>query len=255
MKFYDFKDSNRAKVMVLGMPKSGKTGLIATVANAGYRVLYHDIDNNPGIMNTYLTEEGKKNIYYNAYTPRAESSWDEFTKMAEHWKTKDEDLGRCVDMGSDTVVVVDTGTLLSHICLKKVLKDNNTSLESPSFNINLWGVMGEKFLNLFSRLAGPKFKHHLIINAHLRTYEKYDKKSQALVSSQVGPNFAGQQLSVALPPYMNNIFLVQPDDVGKRKLITLSTKEIPYLGTSAPKIIKPEEDMDLGDIIRRIESV
>ena len=62
--FSQHPNQRRVKLLLVGDPGAGKTGLLATLANEDYKVRSLDLDNNLAILNAYLTEGKADNISY-----------------------------------------------------------------------------------------------------------------------------------------------------------------------------------------------
>lgn len=249
MATYDaYVQKGRVKLLLLGEPKSGKTGLIASLANAGYSVGIMDVDNNLGILETYLAP-GHGKISAISIPAREPGSWTKAKTLLTSWKDFQDDLGDPRKWNSNTVFVVDSATFLGEICLASVLADNKVDIEKGQFDIGLYGVLQKRFENFVADLCSADYLCHVIFIAHLRDLQD---KASGILKTQ--PAFPGQQLPRTVARYCNNVFLTTRSEEGKPVLQTTSTKKMAYLGSSAPKKIKEVEAFDLGSIFKRIQS-
>jgi len=131
------------RILICGEPASGKTGSLAQLANAGYRLMIHDFDQNTRVIGSYLKPDAA-DVYVSTYAAakitntnlfagtgvagtQALNELRRFIKMLEHWKVPDgEDLGPCSSWTSKDVVVIDSGTFLGELLLLAASEDTKT---------------------------------------------------------------------------------------------------------------------------------
>ena len=105
--FSQHPNQNRMKLLLLGDPGAGKTGLMATLANKDYKVRIIDLDNNLAILKAYLQEGKADNISYYSIPAKDPDSWKKSISLTSRWNPPGEDLGDLTEWDSNTVLVVD----------------------------------------------------------------------------------------------------------------------------------------------------
>ena len=168
MKFEDYPTIDRAIILVCGDSGSGKTSLLATAANAGYKVNIADTENKLAVMRKHLTEEGAKRVssitFKDDLTKKAQG-YKAFKKVIyESWKDDKEDLGAISDWGRDTIFAIDSGTSLGELICHEALamdgKPNFAKMERAN-----WYDARIQVTNLFDYLTGPHFNCHIVMTA------------------------------------------------------------------------------------------
>lgn len=241
-------NSRRLKLLLVGDPGAGKTGLLATLANADYKVRIVDLDNNLGVLNAYLDKGKGDNITYYSIPTKDPESWRKSVQITTAWKTPEEDLGDLTTWGSDTVLVIDSATFWNDVCMAQVLKENGISDDKAGFDQSLWGVMAKRFESQVARLTSDRYKCHLILISHIRLIE--DKRMGGM--TKMMPSFLGQQLPNVVARYCNNVWHATRKD-NKPILGTQTNRSMGYLKCSAPHKVAAEAPFDLGAILKQIE--
>jgi hypothetical protein len=178
--------ADRLRLMALGRPKAGKTGMVACLLNAGFRV-----DLNPDPLLTFggdhadtlsiipLRDKMKINPD-NTMTfrdepqalRRAHRSLDDWGKIdpAHPW-------GPANTWGPDTVLLEDSLTGFGDAAFHNVMFINNR--QPGSIRDLDWGSAMRAEDQFLSWLTGPDFHCHLIVTAHLKMIgpkaERYGK--------------------------------------------------------------------------------
>ncbi len=173
------------RMLCLAWSGGGKTGALASLANAGFKLRILDFDGKQGTpLAQYVKPEYRRNVDVmtlvdklrggarNIEVSGIPTAFADGLKAMDHWKraatetTPEVDLGRSKDWGEDTVVVVDTGTAMGRAAFRRVLTLNNrTSLNTRDSD---WGgAMAEEGAFL-ERICSPMNRHHVIVNYHLK---------------------------------------------------------------------------------------
>lgn len=247
--FTQHPNQRRVKLLLVGDPGAGKTGLLATLANLDYKVRILDLDNNLGILSAYLKAGKSDTISYYSIPTKDPESWKKSISITTKWSLPDEDLGDLTTWDNKTVLVVDSATFWNDTCMAQVLKENNVADDKTGFDQSLWGVMSKRFENQVARLTSDRYNFHLILIAHIRMIE--NKKTGGVM--RAFPSFLGQQLPNIVARYMNNVWLAARKD-GKPILHTQTTRDMGYLKCSAPHKVAAEAPFDLGAIFKQIET-
>jgi len=237
-KFNEHPTADRIKLLLLGDSGAGKTGLLSTVANAGYKIHILDVDNNLAIMKSYLTPEGLPNVDYVSLPANDPNTWKKAKELLRKW----EDGTNPTTWDTSHVLVIDSASFLAEAALvsfKEVAKDPRQGYYAAQDAVTME----------MARLTGPSFKCHLILTCHLRNiFDKIDEKWNR------EPAFTGVQLPNEVPRYMNNTWAVVVKAGDKRIIRTQTNSSYSYLKSSAPEVLKAEEDFDLGALFKKIES-
>ncbi len=165
----------------IGYPGSGKTGALASLLNVGYKIRVLTFEGNYEPLVNFADERALDNLDVISFQDRYRNgdkymevigipeAFNNAMKMLQEWKYKDDDgnevnLGKSVDWGLDTIVVIDSLTSLAVAIKDRAMKMNN---KNPSnMTSAVWGHMVadlEKFLNT---LKADHRHHHLIVNTH-----------------------------------------------------------------------------------------
>lgn len=245
--------------LITGFPGAGKTGSLACLANAGFKLRIVDFDGNPEPLYQYCTPEGLANIDILSFEDQVGQvgnyvgvkglpvAFTNCLKALDKWTYKDED-GTVVDLGSsatwgpDTIVVVDGLTGLSAACFAYA----QAMMNKTPFNTTqaVWGLAISNQINFIRKLTAASNRHHVIMLSHLKmigpkAIEGSDDMSTRelkerlidLVPTRYFPTALGQQL----PQTICGEFPIVVNIEAKAKG-TKVTRSLNFL---------PREDMDL----------
>ena len=143
------QSNNTTKLLFVGDSGAGKTGALASLAAAGYKLRIVDTDNGLDVLRSYATEPSSpyvrqcptiaENISFVTLTekmrvlngravPATATVWPRTLELLDHWRVKEprapgaapqglatysEDLGKVTSWGPETVLVLDTLTSIS----------------------------------------------------------------------------------------------------------------------------------------------
>ena len=261
-KFSDAKLPPR--ILICGEPAAGKTGSLAQLANAGYRLMIHDFDQNTRVIGSYLKPDAA-DVYVSTYTvakitntnlfagtgvagTQALNELRRFTKMLEHWKVPDgEDLGPCSSWTSKDVVVIDSGTFLGEMLLLAASEDPKTKRDERS----LYNVAGSYYGAILDHLTGKKVGASVIVLTHIRQTGDKDDQGKITGRQRDIPVGIGEKFSKDMQTYFSDIWHLEVDRAGGRVFKTAATNSA-SLRTSAPTLIKASEPFDLASMLDRL---
>ncbi len=256
--------SRPPRILICGEPASGKTGALADLANAGYRLLIHDFDNNARVIGSYL-KPGHADIYINTYTvakisntnifdngpkgatKQAVTELRRFTSMLEHWKTESEDLGPSSALTSKDVIVIDSGTFLGDLLLLAAYEDPDTKKDGRS----LYNVAGRYYGAILDFLCNDKMGASVIMLTHIMQTGEKDDQGRFIGKPKNIPVAVGEKMSKKMPTYFSDIWYLELDRAGNRVFRTAATPT-EGLRTSAPHRIKGVEPFALADLMNRL---
>jgi hypothetical protein len=228
-----------AKVLLLGNSGSGKTGSLAALAAAGYRLFVADFDNGLDILldPKVLKPEFRKNVNYklfvdkpklvgNALVPMA-TAWNEFTKAIGDWKEGTTSLGNITTWGPKDVLVVDSFTFACDRCMDAMLMLNGRLGQKAQ--IQDYGAAVDALQSFLELIAGVA-QCNVVITAHLQ-FQGDEMSGQR----KAFPNVLGQKLAPKAPRYFNNMILVEKQTLGNTTNILFKTVGTPFIDLKVSK--------------------
>lgn len=163
----------------IGYPGSGKTGALASLANAGYKIrgLSYEANYEPLVnyaddradIDIVVLQDRMRNGDKYVEVMGIPEAFNQGLNLMKEWKYKDDDgnevnLGKSSEWGPDTVVFVDALGSLSAAAKARAMKMNN---KTPSnMTSAVWGHAVADVNNFIELLKSDKNRFHLIINAH-----------------------------------------------------------------------------------------
>jgi hypothetical protein len=270
--------ANPARIMVVGYPGMGKTGALASLLNAGFKLRILDFDGNlePLLLyadhkrlplldavhledNTRMGASGIEPIG----TPTAFAS--AFSLMDE-WKYKEGDvevnLGKSDSWGLDTVVVLDSLTSMGDAAKARAMKmQNKTPLNMTD---RVWGLaMGEQE-EFIKRMTRSSNKFHVIVLAHLKMIgpkmirqgdspltESIKTEQASLIETKLFPSALGWALPQTIAQHFPTVVEMAAVIRGKTTSRVLKTIPRPELDVKLPARIAGKE-FDISDGLLQI---
>ncbi len=232
------------KLLIEGDSKSGKTGALACLAAAGYKLRILDMDNGLDVLKQFILRECPdkiENVEYRTLrderkasaagpiidgTPKAFIS---AIKMLDKWKYDDIDLGDPAKWGPDAILVVDSLTFLSDAAydfrepLAAKSRDGKYDVRA------VYKDAQDAIENVLALLTSESFRTNVIIISHVKYVE---------VS-------VGSALSPTIPRYFNNVVRFTTTAGGKRQIETVSSAMFD-LANAKPFDLKPRFEISTG---------
>jgi hypothetical protein len=178
----------RLKALVVAAPKTGKTGSVAALANAGYRVIVAAFDPGYEVLLNFVTPENHANLIIlpfedrkgfkgkdakiaigNVSTPVAFAKFAQFLNDGRARQAPCQG-GEIISLepsdtwGLDTVLVVDNLTSLSDCAMDHLLALQGRDRQSRRRRD--WGLAADEVDNLLIQMASSFFTYHLVVLAH-----------------------------------------------------------------------------------------
>lgn len=251
------QSASTTKILVLGDSSSGKTGALASLAAAGYRLRIIDVDNGLDILRDYLvnplSEYVKKlpnvaeNVEYETITdpmkqlggrlvPVKATVWQRTINLLDKWETPSAKFGNIGDWTPKDVLVIDTLSILADKALQFILSLNLRLGQRP--HQSDWYDAQGLIQSLLEKLYDDAVKCNVVVNCHIRYMEDENKILKAY------PESAGKMLSPKIGRYFNNVVRVKTS--GKQhKILTVSDNQL-ELKTSSPLLVKSEYPINNG---------
>lgn len=218
------------RLMIVGYPGTAKTGMIASIANAGYKIRMIDYDGNSQSLLAYTNPDKLANIDI-VYLEDKMRNGERFIEttgiptafragldLMDEWKYKEPDgtqinLGRSKDWGCDTVVVLDSLTSMGLASFRRQQSlSNKTPLNTTE---QVWGLAMAQQEAFIEKLTSETNNFHVIVIAHLKIVGPKDLRKededitkaikaemQELIPNRLFPSALGK----ALPPVIGGHF-------------------------------------------------
>lgn len=252
------------RALIVGYPGAGKTGALASLANAGYKIRFMDYDMNTEPLFQYTKPEFLKNIDIvtledklrmgNQFleTTGIPKAFSDGVKLLDHWRYKDEDgtevdLGQSKDWGCDTIVVLDSLTKMGTAAFRRIRNlMNKTPLNTTQ---TVWGVAMAEQEAFIEKLTSETNRFHVIVLGHLKMISPKDiqkgdedltKEIKQQVADLIPARLFPSALGQALPQTIGGEF---PTLIEIKKEFKLG-KERRVIGT----VSRPELDLKLPSI-------
>lgn len=250
--------TTRFKGLLCGEPKAGKTGSLASLANAGFKLKILDVDNNLAILNAYLTDKGKENVDAVSIPAKDGKAWDLTQSLLRKW----DDGSNPAEWGTDTILVIDSASFLADTNLEETRAGQDSKLKEKmgdKLSQDAYMALQVDFESMVARLSS-KFKCHILLIAHLRMVEKWEGtgNERRCIDRQLLPYFPGQQLPRSVVRYMNNVWAIGVSPSGDRVIHTQpamikgTTTAVRWLCSSRPDLIAKEvAGLDLADLVKK----
>jgi len=252
------------KLIVCAESGAGKTGALASLAAAGYRLRLLDLDNNSSILRNLLSKPSSPYVRANASVlanlesvltfsePRGliggklgitkAAVWGEVSAALADWKDRSgTSLGAITSWDSSHVLVVDTFTRLSWAAMNFHLGMNGRLNQKPS--LYDFGDAQQLLRYFLEIVTSPEVGCNVILSCHI---DKTENKSTS------APEEYPMSIGAALGPQIATYFgsLLKIDKVGSGEKLRRVIRTVPSsaLGvkTSIPFDAKPEYPLESG---------
>lgn len=251
------------RMLIVGYPGGGKTGAVASLLNAGYKVRLVDFEGNYQPLLAFTDPDKLANLDIVTFQdklmmgpsgPEPEGipqAFNNAMKMLKHWKYDDDgtevDLGKSAEWGPDTVVVVDSMTALGEVSMRRARKMMNKNLTNTTAAV--WGMAVEDQMAFIKTLNADKNRYHVVVLAHLQmigpetpmttnseSQDIKDLKEQMaiekaeLIPTRLYPRAVTKNLSTVIHKEFSSMIIaerkVKPGNKIERVLRTISGEEL-----------------------------
>ena len=244
------QSSEFTKLLLEGDSGSGKTGCLASLVCAGYKLRILDFDNGldslAGAVKRTCPDK-LENVEFRTLRDKRRatdlgpvidgvpSAFTNALKMLDRWKYDDVDLGIPAQWGPDYWLVLDSLTFLSdaafdwrEMMTKSVSKDGKYDKRMIYYDAQ------NAVENVLALLTGESFRTNVIVITHIRYTDNPDGTKKGY------PTAVGSALGPTIPRYFNSVALCQTAAGGKRTIQTVATAMIdlknPASATMAPTL-------------------
>jgi len=218
--------STITKALVLGDSGTGKTGALASLVGAGYKLRVLDLDNKlqTGILPQVLKRDHPdkmRNIDYEAVRDRFKASalGPVFDGMPKSFTRSLELLDKWSDgtipakWGPDYIFVLDSLTFFSDSAYNWA-KSLNPGVKDP----RQWFYTAQQAVeNTIAMLTADSFQTNVLVLAHVNWQNRPDGTCKGY------PSAVGQALGPTIPAYFDSMILCQTGAGNKRTIQTVPT--------------------------------
>ena len=238
--FKDHPRDQRVKALVCGDPGSGKTGALASLLNADYKIVVLDFDNGLDILHSYVDVDKLGNLDYVSFDVEKPEAPTIARDLLRNWKYADTDLGQITEWGSDQVIVIDSASLYGECLLSHSKKSDGRMRYYDA---------GQELKQVIQFLTGPQVKCNVIVNTHIQTIEN----DQGLMKGY--PQMIGSAVSKAIGRYFNNLWRLDSKRMGRESVPIIRTKSDSFMALkcSAPKAVEAEHPLDYAELFQKIK--
>lgn len=246
------------KMLVMGDSGTGKTGALASLVKAGYKLRILDFDNGLDVLKQFVYRDCPENIDNVEYrtlqdklkatpigtvvegTPRA---FVDAIKMLDRWKYKtgDEeiDLGVPAEWGPDCILVIDSTTFMAKAAFdwRETLVPRGASGKYDERAV--YGDAQNAVEKVLATTHSGNFKTNVIVISHVKYIEREDGTRKGY------PTAVGSALSPNIPTYFNSVALCETKAGGKRTIQTVATAMID-LKNPKPFAMAPSYPIETG---------
>jgi AAA domain-containing protein len=258
MKLANHQSAQVTKMLLLGDSGSGKTGALASLADAGYNLRVIDVDNGLDVLANLLrdpksgyskdsltrvdfeTVTDKMAVRGQRLVPAQATVWQRAIKLLENWETASSKLGPVIGWGDKDVLVIDSLTRLSDAALNQILFLNARLGQRPHQSDWYDGQLLVE--GLLQMLYDENVKCNVIVISHITYIGEEGGPTKGYPSS------LGSKLPPKVGRYFNSILLAKTTGAGanqKRKIFT-NTGGLVELKTTAPTRVLAEYPIESG---------
>lgn len=255
--------SATTKLLLIGDSGGGKTGALASLAQADYNLRIIDCDNGIDILANLLkgtpaierviyetvTEKMRINPQGKPEVAGIADAWPRATRLLTRWKTEDGDLGPLESWTSKDVLVIDSLTMFSRWAMNAILQLNKRLNEAPWQSD--WGEAQKLVEDVLALLYSDAVPCNVIVNCHItyigRQIESLDDKGKVVTREEdvrAYPLSLGRALSPKIGRYFNNALLAR--SLGGTRALYTNTQGLVELKTAAPRSVKSSYPIETG---------
>ena len=237
------------KLLLTGDSGSGKSGALASLVTAGYKLRILDMDNGLDPLKTFVMKDAPAlvdNVEFRTLRDKRKttaagvvvdgkpSAWVDMMKMLDHWKYDDVDLGKPSDWGPDCIVIIDSLSFAADAAFDWARGMNPTAKDPRQW---FYGAQ-QQIESMLALLSSDGFRANVIVTAHVRYSTGDDGRNKGY------PNAIGSALGPTIPRYFNHWAQCE-NKAGKRTIRTAATNMFD-LKNSKPFEMKSDYDLSSG---------
>lgn len=213
------------KLLLMGDSKSGKTGSLASLVFAGYKLRILDYDNGLDVLKQYIAQRDSSllgNVEFRTLRDKHKATpvgsvvdgqpraFMDGIRMLDRWKYDDVDLGPPSEWGDSCVLVLDSLTFMSDAAYDwrepLVPRSQGGNYDARAVYRDAQDAVAQ----VFATLTGELYRTNVIVTSHVKYVENEGGQKKGY------PNAVGSALSPMIPRWFNNLFLYRKTAAGKR---------------------------------------
>lgn len=202
-----------AKILLSGFPGGGKTGALAALANAGWKLRVLDMDGNWEVLKSYVRPEADIDLCSMEDAIRMGSrtmgvdgvptAFDNADRLLDRWRYKEGDtwvdLGASKQWGNDTIVCLDGLTGLCRAAWAKALVLTNTNAATGDMR-RVYDLAGSEVSAFIQRCTSAANGYHFICISHLKMIGPPEIARNDEEAVKEAKRFQGQVIPTKLYP-------------------------------------------------------
>ena len=256
-----YKTNSFVKVLFIGASGAGKTGALAPLVEAGYKLRVIDLDagldalinlvahKNPKLLDSIEYESFRDKVKMTAQGPKLKGAPKAYVDTLGALESWPEDGSDPAEWGEDYVLVVDSLTNVGRAAFQWAKAMNPTTKDPRQWFSAAQGLVED----LIANLTSDEFKTNVVVISHVELVEGADGIRKGYASS------IGKALGPKLPRFFNTLLLSETKGSGanvKRTIKTLPTALID-VKNPAPWKIKAEYSIETGmaDIFKELKEL
>lgn len=243
------------KLLIEGDSKSGKTGALASLVSAGYKLRILDFDNGLDVLKQFVLRDCPNNIGNVEFRTlrddrKASSEGPQISgkpkafvnayKMIDKWSYTDDD-GNAVDLGAPTewgpecILVIDSLTFMSDAAFD-FHESISPDTKSGKHDIRaVYKSAQDAIEHVLAFITSASFRTNVIVISHVK-YMEVDGATKGY------PVSVGSALSPAIPRYFNSVIRFVTKSGGKRVIETVASS---MFDLANPKPFEMEKTLDI----------
>ena len=262
-----FKSSQLVKCLLLGESGSGKTGALASLCLAGYKVRVLEFDNGVDSCVDGIKRANPKalaNLDYMPLRDKVRSSPDgpvfdgyptafvDGMRLLDDWDPskctgistelkEDTKFGPPKDWGPECVLALDSSTFCSRAALNYQFGLNPSAGQKGGANaLALYGTAQKAIIHVLALLTSEAFKTNVVVISHIEFHQRADGLKGL-------PATVGVKLDQDIPTYFNSMLLADIDPVTKKRRIqTVPTNMIDLKNPAASRMPSAPMPIETG---------
>lgn len=237
----DHQSKDFVKLLLIGDSKSGKTGSLASLVFAGYKLRILDYDNGLDALAQVIKQRDPKllaNVEYRTLRDKViatpigpmvpnPTAFIEGLKLLDKW----EPFGVPATWGKEVIVVLDSFTFMSDAAFNYRLPIVPKSKDGK-FDVRMvYKDAQDAAESVLALLTSDNFLCNVVVISHVRYVVNPDGTKKGY------PSAVGSALSPLIPRYFNSVALAQTGPGGKRQIQTAPTAMIDLANPASFKML------------------
>jgi hypothetical protein len=266
--FSQHQSSEFTKLLLIGESGSGKTGSLASLAKAGYKLRILDLDNGLDSLASIMRQtmpEKMENIEFvslrDEYTAGPTgpivkgmpTAFQSAMRLLDNWdpgklnpKQEGAALGPPAAWGKECILVIDSLTFLGDAAYNQAKALNPSAKDERQ----IYGAAQDGVENVLALIQGAAFRTNVIVISHIRYVDRPDGTTKGYASA------IGGALSPKIPTYFNSVALAESTgSPPKRTIRTASTAMIDLKNPASFKMVASLPlDTGLADFFQTVRN-